>query len=467
MARRIGFGIVVLVVLLGVGFFALVWRSEIEPVEEAAAAQFDPQLVARGAALAAVGNCIACHTVPGQKAFAGGLPLPTPFGTIYSTNITPHPETGIGRWSAEAFQRAMREGVDREGNHLYPAFPYDHYTRVTEEDNRALYAYLMTREPVDAAVPENELPFPVSFRPILAGWKLLFFDEGAFEPDPEQSEEWNRGAYLAEGLGHCGSCHTARNRFGALERDGHWNGGEAEGWAAFAINENSPAPIPWDRQALAFYLANGWHPHHGVSRGPMAEVTENLGTLPAEDIEAIATYAASVMGEPSAERQDRARQILEEVEARPEPQPASAQARTAEASSEDLGAAIYQSACAICHESGRALPFGGLHLLMSTAVHAPNPQNLINLTLYGLPAADGVRSAIMPGFNAVLSDEELLALFTYIRGRFSGQPDWPDLAERLRATRSGEYQVRVLPSDGIERGPSNIGASNDDGDTEN
>lgn len=466
MGRRIILALVLLIILAGAGFFALAWRSEIDPIATAGAQQFDPELVAHGAALAAVGNCIACHTVPGQQAFAGGLPLPTPFGTIHSTNITPHPETGIGRWSEEAFQRAMREGVDREGNHLYPAFPYDHYTRVTEEDNRALYAYLMTREPVDATVPENNLPFPISFRPILAGWKLLFFDEGPFEPDPQQSEVWNRGAYLAEGLGHCGSCHTGRNRFGALERGGHWNGGEAEGWAAFAINESSPAPIPWDGQALAFYLANGWHPHHGVSRGPMAEVTGNLGTLPAADIEAIATYTASVMGEPSTERQERARQILEEVEAQPELQAAST-SQNPDVAPEDLGAAIYQSACAICHETSRPLPFGGLHLSMSTAVNAPNPQNLINLTLYGLPAADGVRSAVMPGFNAVLSEEELLALFTYIRDRFSDQPEWTDLAERVRATRSGEYYVRVLPSDGIERGPSNIGARNNDGDIEN
>lgn len=463
--RRILLGIVVLLVLAAVGFFALAWRSEIEPVTAGTAAEFDPELVARGAALAAVGNCIACHTVPGSKAFSGGLALPTPFGTIYSTNITPHPETGIGQWSEEAFQRAMREGVDREGNHLYPAFPYDHYTLVTEEDNRALYAYLMTREPVDAAVPDNDLPFPINYRPILAGWKLLFFDEGEFEPDPDQSEAWNRGAYLAEGLGHCGSCHTPRNRFGALESGGHWSGGEAEGWAAFAIDETSPAPIPWDGDSLSFYLANGWHPHHGVSRGPMAEVTENLGTLPQADIDAIAAYVASVMGEPDAERQSRAQQILQEVESGPEMQAVNAASQTEAGSSDEIGAAIYQSACAVCHEDVRDLPFGGLHLSMSTAVNAPNPQNLINLTLYGLPAADGVRSAMMPGFGAVLSEEELLALFTYIRDRFSDQPEWNDLAERIRATRSGEYHVRVLPSDGIERGPSNIGASNDDGDT--
>lgn len=149
------------------------WRSEIPEDTTAAEARFAAELVAKGAQLAALGNCIACHTVPGRPAFAGGLALPTPFGTIYSTNITPDRETGIGGWSEAAFERAMREGVDREGSHLYPAFPYEHFTRVSADDNRALYAFLMTRVAVKAEAPENDLPFPLKFRPLLAGWKLL------------------------------------------------------------------------------------------------------------------------------------------------------------------------------------------------------------------------------------------------------------------------------------------------------
>jgi mono/diheme cytochrome c family protein len=203
-ALRIIAAIVVVAGLVLFGLAAFAWRSEIPAEEVAEAAQFDPALTEKGAQLAAVGNCIACHTVPGSKAFAGGLAVPTPFGTIYSTNITPDPETGIGRWSEVAFQRAMREGVDREGRHLYPAFPYDHFTRVTDEDNRALYAYLMTREPVSAVAPPNELQFPLNFRPLLAGWKFLYLDEGPLAANTQQSEAWNRGAYLAEGLGHCG-----------------------------------------------------------------------------------------------------------------------------------------------------------------------------------------------------------------------------------------------------------------------
>jgi mono/diheme cytochrome c family protein len=451
--------IVAIVLVAGIAFVAFAWRSEIEPIEAVDASTFDPELVAEGARLAAVGNCIACHTVPGEKAFAGGLALPTPFGTIHSTNITPDRQTGIGRWSEAAFQRAMREGVDREGNHLYPAFPYDHYTRVTDEDNRALYAYLMTRQPVESTPPENELPFPLGFRPILAGWKFLYFDEGEFQPDPEQSEEWNRGAYLAEGLGHCGSCHTPRNRFGALDVDRHWAGGEAEGWTAYAIDENSPAPVPWNEESLAFYLRNGWHPHHGVSRGPMAEVTGNLAGLPDSDIAAIATYTASVMGEPSAERLQEAEALLQEVETGPASfiQASDSQA-VPEGDPEDVGAAIYASACAPCHESGRPLPYGGLNFALSTAVNADTPQNIVNVTLFGLPAADGEASSVMPPFAGVISDEEMAELFAYLRQRFTGKDPWENLVEFVNDTRTGEHHVRVLPSDGIERAPANVGA---------
>jgi mono/diheme cytochrome c family protein len=454
--------IVVLAVLaLGIiAFFALAWRSEIDPVAPVEAATFNTDLVAHGEQLAAVGNCIACHTVPGEKAFAGGLALPTPFGTIYSTNITPDPDTGIGRWSEAAFERALREGVDREGRHLYPAFPYDHYTRITDEDVSALYAYLMTREPVVARALANDLRFPFGFRPLLAGWKLLYLDEGEFEPRADQSAEWNRGAYLAEGLGHCGSCHTPRNQLGAEDPDRHFGGGEAEGWRAYAINEASPAPIPWDGESLAFYLREGWHEHHGVSRGPMAEVTGNLGLLPDEDVNAIALYTASVMGEPSAERRQEAETLLEQVADRLGIIPATADSMTVppapEAESE--GAAIYASACAPCHEGRRPLPYGGLNFMLSTAVNSTSPQNIINVVLYGLPAADGEASSVMPGFAGSLSDAEVGALLDYMRDHFSGKPEWENTVELVRATRTGEHKVAIRPSDGIERAPENVGA---------
>ncbi|WP_119271142.1 c-type cytochrome [Taklimakanibacter deserti] len=437
--------VAVLLICVGIAFAAFAWRPEIAAID-VTAQNFDPALVKKGTELAAVGNCIACHTVPGDKAFAGGLALPTPFGTIHSTNITPDPETGIGRWSEAAFLRAMREGVDRQGRHLYPAFPYDHFTHVTDDDNRALYAYLMTREPVKATAPANDLMFPLGFRPLLAGWKLLYLDDGPFRPDPKQSEEWNRGVYLAEGLGHCGACHTPRNQLGAEDKDRHFAGGEAEGWVAYAIDEASPAPTPWDKAALAFFLRHGWHEKHGVSRGPMAEVTGNLASLPDSDIEAIAIYVASLIGKPETQRQAAVQET------------AAVTTVAARDGSEAQGAAIYESACAMCHESGRPPPFGGLDFRLSTAVNSPNPQNIVNVTLFGLPPADGEASAMMPGFAAAFSDQQIADLLAYMRQRFSGKPNWEGVAERVRKTRSGDYKVAVRPADGIERAPQNVGA---------
>ena len=457
--RYILLGLGLILVAVCAGFLILAWHPEIERIARPDPAGFDQPLVQRGAQLAAVGNCIACHTVPGGQSFAGGLPLPTPFGTIYSTNITPDEETGIGSWSEESFIRSMRQGVHRDGRHLYPVFPYDHFTRVSDEDNRALYAYLMTRPPVRATLPENELRFPFNIRVAIAGWKLLYFEEGPFEPDPGQDEAWSRGAYLAEGLGHCGSCHTRRNALGALDADHHYGGGEAEGWTAYAINRESPAPVPWEVDDLAFYLRHGWHQLHGVSRGPMAEVTGNLAGLPDQDITAIARYVKSVMGEPGAERRARAEELRAAFAPVDDAKVAAADSQASpETPVQGRGAAIYAAACASCHDGARPQPFGGLPLSLSTAVNAPNPQNIVNVTLFGLPPADGEASSVMPAFGSVLSDEEMVALLEHMRERFTNAPAWSGLPELVRRTRTGEHYVRVLPTDGIERSPANVGA---------
>jgi mono/diheme cytochrome c family protein len=456
---RIVVGVALLAVLLALAIVGLAWRREIPPVARAEPDKIDPALVEEGARLAAAGNCIACHTVPGGEAFAGGLAVPTQFGTIYSTNITPDEETGIGTWSEEAFARAMHEGVDRGGHHLYPAFPYDHFTLVTPEDNEALLAYLMTRQPVSNTAPENDLPFPYNIRMALAGWKLLFLDTGVFEPDQDKDEIWNRGAYLAEGLAHCGACHTPRNVLGARITSAKWAGGEAEGWTAYPINADSPAPLPWTVESLAFYLRHGWHADHGVSRGPMAEVTGNLGRLPDEDVLAIATYAADVMGEPTSGRvqvAEAARAAAAEMRA--PGSSADTQAIPVAATGEDRGALVYASACANCHESGRPQPYGGLSFHLSTAVNAPNPQNIVNVTLFGLPPADGEASSVMPAFAGALSDADMVALLEYLRSTFSDRPAWEGLEAMVRDTRSGAHRVTVRPTDGIERGPGNLGA---------
>src|SRR3979490_565396 len=204
-SRRIIASVIAIVMLAAaVAAFAVIWRPAISAIDPPAPQSFDPALVKRGREFAATGNCSDCHTARGGRGCAGGLPGPTPFGTIYSSNITPDSETGIGRWPEAAFRRAMRSGVDRDGRHLYPTFPYDHFTNVSDDDDQALYAYLMTRQPVHAPARANQLRFPLDQRFVIAGWKLLFLRHGTYQPDDSKSAEWNRGAYLVEGLAHCG-----------------------------------------------------------------------------------------------------------------------------------------------------------------------------------------------------------------------------------------------------------------------
>ncbi|WP_201840014.1 c-type cytochrome [Microvirga zambiensis] len=446
---RIVLGLVVILAIGTAAFIGYAWHSRLDPIDPPAKASLDAKLLARGAELAAIGNCNVCHTAPNGEAFAGGLGIPTPFGTIYSTNITPDPETGIGRWSEEAFSRAMRKGVDREGRHLYPAFPYDHFTLVSDEDNRALYAFLMTRKSVSAKSPANQLPFPFNVRMLLAGWKALFFREGPYLPEPGRPAEWNRGRYLAEGLGHCGACHTPRNRLGAEISDQHFAGAEIENWTAYAIDSGSPAPLPWDAESLAFYLRHGWHDRHGVSRGPMAPVTANLGAASEADVKAIAAYVAEVMGRPSKERLAQGEAAL--AAARQEREAAPLR-RTGETGN-GAGEAIFVSACQGCHDGRRPPPFGGLNLHLSTAVNAPNAQNIINVTLYGLPAARGEPSAMMPAYRGVLNENQLVALLDYMRERFSRQPAWTDTRERVSSTLRGERKVPVYRMDGTTHAP--------------
>src|ERR1700685_4467645 len=283
----------------GAAAFAVAWRPAIAAIDPPAPQSFDAALLKRGRDLASLGNCNDWHTVRGGRACAGALPVPTPFGTIYSSNITPDAETGIGRWSEAAFRRAMRSGVDREGRHLYPTFPYDHFTNVSDQDDRALYAYLMTREAVHAPARQNRLSFPFDQRFAIAGWKLLFLHRETYEPDSTKSAAWNRGAYLVDGLAHCGACHTPRNALGAERISASFSGADVDNWHAYAINAQSRSPLPWTTDALFHYLRQGWDPDHGVARGPMAEVTANLSSVPENDVRAIALYMGTVFGSPT------------------------------------------------------------------------------------------------------------------------------------------------------------------------
>ncbi|MFH0298228.1 cytochrome c [Bradyrhizobium sp. 31Argb] len=438
MARspRIIAGIVAVALVVGAAAaFAMVWRPAIAAIEPPSPASFDPAVVKRGRELAALGNCNNCHTRRDGQDFAGGLPVPTPFGVVFSSNITPDPQTGIGRWSEAAFGRAMSTGVNREGQHLYPTFPYDHFTNVTDEDDRALYAFLMTRPPVHAVAPRNELVFPLDQRPIIAGWKLLFLRRETFQPDPAKSAEWNRGAYLVDGLAHCGACHTPRNALGAERVRAQFAGGEADNWRAYALNDRAHAPVPWNAESLYAYLRHGWHPDHGTARGPMAEVVSNLSTVPDSDVRAIAIYMADVSGAPKPERNRVA--VL-------------AQAESAPAQGDPTGGAIYAAACAACHESGRPLPYGGVNLALSTAVTSPDARNLANIILAGVPAVAGERSPIMPGFAASMTDAQVASLLNYLRARFSKEPPWADVEKTIadaRRTQTALLQTSAGPRD--------------------
>ncbi|NOJ44189.1 c-type cytochrome [Bradyrhizobium australiense] len=421
-SARIIAGIVAIVLIsAAVAAFAIAWRPAIAAIDPPGPQSFDDALVKRGRDLAAIGNCSDCHTRRGAKNFAGGLPVPTPFGTIFSTNITPEPETGIGRWSEAAFRRAMRSGVNREGQHLYPTFPYDHFTNVSDEDDRALYAFLMTRQPVRAAARDNQLSFPFNQRLAIAGWKLLFLRHDTYQPDPKQSAEWNRGAYLVEGLAHCGACHTPRNALGAERVSAQFAGGDVDDWHAYAINDQSRSPVPWTADALFAYLREGWHPDHGTARGPMAKVVSNLSSVPASDVRAIAAYMAGVSGASTSDRTGPSEAAL-------------TRARTA-SQANAVGASIYTAACASCHEGGRPLPYGGVDLRLSTAISSPDPRNLINIVLSGIEAVEGERSPIMPGFAASMNDEQASALLNYLRARFSDQPAWTGVEKSIQDAR--------------------------------
>lgn len=450
---RVLAGLIILL-LLGIGGFAAwAWQGEIAPVSSSTST-FDPGVVAKGAQLASAGNCAVCHTQAGGKPYAGGFPVETPFGTIYGSNITPDADTGIGTWSEAAFRRAIRSGVDRKGNHLYPAFPYDHFTKTTDNDIAALYAFMMTREPVRQENRPPKVVPPLNLRVFAAGWKLLYLHRGEYQPDSAKPAEWNRGAYLAEGLGHCGACHTPRNALGAEKRDEQYAGGEGEGWHAPALNGSSKAPAPWNADQLYAYLRSGFADQHGYAAGPMQPVVRSLRKLPDQDVRAIATYVASLAGpQNAASPTDKGRAALDfaltrEAKATPSPSPATASKSGDNPSAADPapGAAIFAGACATCHHSGGDLPISRpVALGLSSPVNAPDPANLIHIIRDGIHPPPGTRGPLMPGFAGALTDPQIVALASYVRSQFSQQPAWPDIATTLSKIRQKPQPASVAP----------------------
>jgi mono/diheme cytochrome c family protein len=417
-----------LLVLFALAACAAIQSQALAP--QAPSEPFDAALVEKGARLAAVGDCASCHTTDLARPFAGGRGLATPFGTVYSTNITPDAATGIGGWSEAAFTRAMREGVSRDGHLLYPAFPYDHYTRLTQDDIRALYAYFMTRPPLHAPARENDMRFPFGFRPLLAFWNTLYLDRTPWHPEPGRSPEWNRGAYLSDTLGHCGACHTPRTRLGGTDRKRYLDGGEAEGWYAPALNANSPSPLPWTREQLASYLRTGIADDHAVAGGPMQEVVVSLAQADRRDVEAIATYIHDYLGRAPAQVTPAAK--LAPGDAAPASMPAPS------ADDPDLarmrsGYEAYVGACARCHEEGRAPTSGAaLPLQKAVALYDPDPRSLVRIVREGIVPPDGEPARWMPGFAGILSKEQTVALAAYLRRYGAAKAPWDKLEDEVR-----------------------------------
>jgi mono/diheme cytochrome c family protein len=452
-AGRIAGAVVIAAAAIGLIAWTTTWHAAIAPIAPPAAGSFSSDLVSRGRELALMGDCNVCHTNPGGAAFAGGRALPTPFGTIYSSNITPDPQTGIGSWSQAAFVRTMREGVSRAGTFIYPAHPYDHFTRMTDADLEALYAYVMTRPPVAAPTPTPALDFPFNQRALLAGWNLLFLRPGPDPYDPTRGEEWNRGAYLAQGIAHCGACHTPRNLFGAEEQDRPFAGGVAEGWYAPALDKNSPALVQWTQASLFTYLRNGQDPQHGFAGGPMADVVRNLSAVAEDDVQAIATYIVSLMGPERGERRTRERALIAKIE-----RDALARRQAAgRESSPNLGEIIYATSCAQCHEPWAVYPpqNAGRNLALQTAVVAPDPSNFIYTVLAGIDSNEDPSRTIMPEFAGVLTDAQLADLARYVRSTFSDQPAWNDLETKIHTARAG-----LAAQGSLHATPSHVSRSN-------
>ena len=413
--------------LLGLAVALLGWRSVIAPVALMTVNVYSPATIERGRQLAALGNCVGCHTAADGVPNAGGKALDTPFGKIYSTNLTPD-ATGIGNWSLPAFQRAMREGISRDGHYLYPAFPYTSYAKTTDDDLTALYAYLMAQPAVASEPPQTKLAFPYNIRPLMAVWNGLFHDTTPIKLAAVQTAEWNRGNYLVNSLGHCGACHTSRNALGA-ERggNGYLAGAVIDGWEAPALTALSRAPVPWNASELYRYLRVGHTQQHGIAAGPMGDVVKALRALPDADISAMASYLAS-FSQPMTDAQAQAK-ALEVVAA-------------AQLSAPQLlgsGQRLFSGACGSCHHDGDGPTLLGVNppLALNSNLHSARPDNLINIILNGVrePATPDI--GFMPAFKYALSDAQMTELANYMRSRYApSEPTWPNLSADIARVRA-------------------------------
>ncbi|MGV3740915.1 MAG: c-type cytochrome [Burkholderiaceae bacterium] len=380
--------------------------------------------IARGRYLALAGNCMGCHTARGGRQYAGGRAIQTPFGNIYAPNITPDDKTGIGTWTADDFWRAIHNGKSKDGSFLYPAFPYTNYTRVTRADSDAMYAYFRSIPAVEQADREHELRFPYNQRILLAGWRALYFRPGVFEPDTTKSAEWNRGAYLVHGLGHCSACHTTRNALGGEVGSNALGGGLIPmlNWYASPLTSGSDSGLGnWTEKNIADLLKHGVSDKGSVF-GPMAEVVRgSLQHLTNQDVKAMSTYLKSL---PQAK------------------QPAAKVKHADQAAFEGVmqrGATLYEKHCVECHRAdGKGMPPAYPPLAENRSLTMTSAVNPIRMVLNGgyPPSTKGnPRPYGMPPFGPFMSDEEVAAVVTYMRNAWGNQAPLvsPNEVSRYRA----------------------------------
>ena len=361
------------------------------------------QLITKGEYLARAGDCVACHTVPNGPVFAGGRAMATPFGNLYVPNITPDDDTGIGLWTPDEFYRMMHTGVSRDGTLLYPAMPFASYTQVTRADSDAIFAYLMSVTPVRQTNRAHELRFPFNNRELLIGWRTLYFKQGEFQPDPAQSAEWNRGAYLVRGLGHCAMCHTAVNALGGSSESKAFEGGMIpnQNWYAPSLTSNREAGLgDWKISEISDLLQVGVS-HRGTVYGPMAEVVYNsLQYMTDEDTKAMAVY-------------------LKALPQKDDAPPPTSQARLVDPAVMETGRKVYVAQCAMCHGAeGKGQPPSFPILAGNRSITMVTPVNPIRMVLNGgYPPGTykNPRPHGMPPFSHILNDDEVAAVVTYIR----------------------------------------------------